>query len=108
MGLMGVIGGGITLMGGSGPRHWIFAESTALCASTSPLPVEASGPTTEVTPAGVSAVPLHLPVVTSRAVFIMISLICLGVSFPHACLMSAATPASCGAAAEVPLKAAHP
>jgi len=31
-----------------------------------------------------------------------------GVSFGQACLMSAATPASCGAAAEVPLMAAQP
>ena len=38
----------------------------------------------------------------------MIALISLGVSFAHACLMSAATPANCGAAAEVPLNAAHP
>src|SRR3954468_5702805 len=100
--------GGPIVIGVIGPRHLTFANRTALCASTKPLPVAKSGPAPAGLPVGFKAVPLHLPVVTSRAVVIRILFTCAGVSLGQACLIKAAAPANCGAAAEVPLNAAHP
>src|SRR5712671_4509802 len=101
--------GWTTPIGMIGPRHCTFASITALCASTRPVPVARSGPTVATfPPAGPPGTVLQCPVVTSRAVLFMMFLTCAGVSEGQACLIRAATPASCGAAADVPLKAAHP
>src|SRR6516162_3703257 len=112
MGRIGWIGWigctGRTVMGVIGPKHWILADRTAFWASTRPLPLAKSGPGPAAFPPGESAVPLHLPAVTSCAVFMRMLLICAGVSLGQACLTKAAAPASCGAAADVPLKAAQP
>ena len=97
--------GRIGWIGRIGPRQRSLAISTAACASTSPATVATSKP-------GPAAAPLlaglQVPAVTSIADRRMMSRTSAGVSRAQACLISAATPASCGAAAEVPLIAAQP
>src|SRR5882757_4695052 len=85
--------------------HCSLALSTAFSASTSPLPVAVSGPTVADAPL---LLVLQRPVVTSFAVLIRMERTCAGLRCGQACFTSAAAPASCGAAAEVPLKAAQP
>src|SRR5947208_3213028 len=101
------VGGPTMDMGGPiiGPRHLTLASITALAASTRPSPVAVSGPAVAGNP---PVEVLQLPAVTSRAVLRKMSLMAAGFRLGHACLISAATPASCGAAAEVPLNTPHP
>src|SRR5262249_55425145 len=88
----------------------LYAPHTAPVASTRPAPVASSSPGVAGSPAigCKSGTGLHMPATISRAEPNSAAFMSPGVAEGTTCLTNAATPASCGAAADVPLNAAQP